>query len=82
MKTVWTKGIKDKDAKDEIRSAFKSSVFLRERLAEMLDAKITEKDRAAMDAEGYDCANWAYKMADVQGYKRALVEIISLITEK
>jgi len=82
MKTTWTKGVKDKQDKDEVRAAFKSSLFIRARLAEMLDAKIVEKDRAAMDAEGYDCANWAYKMADAQGYKRALSEIISLITEK
>ena len=82
MKTTWTKGIKGKDAKDEVRAAFKSSIFLRERLVEMLEAKIVEKEKAAMDAEGYECANWAFKMADLQGTKRTLIEIISLISEK
>ena len=82
MKTTWTKGVSDKQAKDEIRQSFKSSLFLRARLAEMLADKAEEKDRACMNTEGYECANWAYKMADAQGYKRALSEIISLITEK
>jgi len=82
MKTTWTKGIKDAQSKEDIRASFKSSAVLRARLAEMLDVKIAEKERSNMNAEGYECANWAFKMADSQGYKRALIEIISLITEK
>jgi len=82
MKTTWTKGIKDAQGKDDLRSSFKSSALIRARLAEMLEGKISEKERQDMNAEGYECANWAYKMADSQGYKRALAEIISLISEK
>jgi len=81
MKTVWTKG-KDKQEVDDIRSTFKASIVIRARLAEILDAKIVSKERACMDTEEYDCANWAYKQADAQGYKRALSEIISLINDK
>ena len=50
--------------------------------ADILEGKLDEKERSDMSADGYECANWAYKMADSQGYKRALAEIISLITEK
>lgn len=81
MKTTWTKGM-DAQNKDEMKSSFKSSAIVRARLAEMLEAKITEKERSDMKADGYECANWAYKMADSQGYKRAMAEIISLILEK
>ena len=81
MKTVWTKG-KDKQEVDDIRSTFRASLIIRARLAEILDGKVGATERACMDADNYDCANWAYKQADAQGYKRALSEIISLIMDK
>ena len=81
MKTNWTKGMDAQD-KEEMKSSFKSSSIVRARLAELLDAKIRERERADMKADSYEVANWAFKMADSQGYKRALSEIISLITEK
>lgn len=80
MKTAWTKGIKDKQVKEDVRASYKASALLRERLTEMLSHKLKERERASMDAEGYDCPNWAHKMADAQGYKRALSELISLIS--
>jgi hypothetical protein len=81
MKIAWTKG-KGKQEVDDIRSTFKASLVMRVRLAEMLEAKVVAKDRACMESDGYDCANWVYKQADAQGYKRALSEVISLINEK
>lgn len=82
MKTKWTNGVKDKQVKEDIQSSFKSGAFLRARLEEMLRSKMEEKERSDMKAEGYECANWAFKMADSQGYKRAMAEIISLISDK
>jgi len=82
MKTSWVKGVTEKQEKEEIKSSFKSSAYIRARLAEMLARKMQEKEKACMSDDGYECANWAHKMADAQGYKRALSEIISLITEK
>ena len=82
MKTVWMKGISDKQVKDDVRASFKASQLIRARLADILEGKSKEAERASMDADGYECANWAYKMADAQGYKRALNEIISLLIEK
>ena len=81
MKTTWTKGM-DAQNKDEMKASFKSSAVIRARLAEVLEDKISEKERADRKADGYECANWAYKMADSQGYKRAMAEIISLLIEK
>ena len=82
MKTAWTKGIRDKQVKEDIQASYRASAMLRERLIAMLISKSKERERASMGAEGYDCPNWAYKQADAQGYKRALSEIISLISEK
>jgi len=81
MKTTWTNGL-DSQGKEEMKVSFKSAAVVRARLAELLDAKVSEKERSDMKEDGYEVSNWAYKMADSQGYKRALVEIISLITEK
>ena len=39
MKTSWLSGIKDASVKKELRSNFLASKMVRERLAEMLDAK-------------------------------------------
>ena len=79
MKTQWYKGL-DSDAKKEIQLHFNGSVMLRRRLTEILEGKVVSKDRESMDATQYENPNWAYKQADAQGYKRAINEIISLIT--
>jgi len=82
MKTTWIKGVTDTQVLEDIKTAFQSSYVLRKRLAEILEDKSKEKERSDMNVDGYDCPNWSYKMADSQGYKRAISEIISLITEK
>lgn len=78
MKTAWTKGL-EPDAKAEMKLHFNGGTQLRKRLGTMLNEKIDAKDREAMKDDAYDKANWAYKQADSQGYKRAMSEIISLI---
>lgn len=82
MKTAWTKGVTDKQVIQDIRSTFKASLVIRARLSDMLDGKIVATEKARMSADEYECPNWAYKQADAQGYKRALSEILSLISEK
>jgi hypothetical protein len=82
MKTVWFKGIVDAQLKEDIRASYKSSLVARRRLAEMLAAKIEEKLKSDQSVDGYDCPNWAYKVADSQGYNRALNEVISIIMDK
>lgn len=82
MKTTWFKGVEDAQEKDDVRSSFKSSSYIRKRLAEILADRMEERERITMSDDSYDNPSWAYKMADAQGYKRALSEIISLIVEK
>ena len=80
MKTLWTKGL-EADAVKEMTLHFKSGVQLRKRLSSLCQEKMEAKDRVCMQESEYDSANWAYKQADAQGYKRALKEIISLLKE-
>ena len=78
MKQSWYKGL-DKDQTSEIKMSFKSALILRKRLISMLEDKELENIRAGRNKDGYDCPNWAYKQADLQGYLRALNDVINLI---
>ena len=80
MKQLWFTGVKDADLKDEIRRAFASSAFMRNRLIELLEKKQDTSWNASMDKEGYETSNWAFKQADARGYERAIKEVISLIS--
>ena len=80
MKTSITKGIKDKQTVADLTSSFTASYRLRERLILLLNNKVHAKDAALLSDDSYDCANWAYKMADSQGYKKAISELISLLS--
>lgn len=80
MKSSWTQGLDDQSVKD-VRGDYISSLVTRKRLAVLLEKKIKEADTTSLNKDGYDVANWALKQADLIGYKRALKEIINLITD-
>lgn len=81
MKSSWTKSLTEQE-KDDIRASFKQGLVLRKRLAEIVTDKLDERERVSLSDEEYDCPNWAYKQAANQGYKKALLEIISLLYDK
>ncbi len=78
MKTSWTKGL-DVDEKKEVTLSYNASGTLRLRLEVLLKEKASVAEKESFDKEGYNCPNWAYKQADLAGYKRAMKEIISLL---
>jgi len=80
MKASWTKGLDETRTKD-IRGDYISSLLMRKRLIELLEEKINTAEVTSYDKEGYDVANWAYKQADLIGYKRALRDVINLVTD-
>lgn len=80
MKTILTSGQKA-ERKDEIRRDFVSSKILRDRLIEVLTSKILSSGREVTKRESYEVANWSLLQADHIGYKRALEEVISLLSE-
>ena len=79
MKTSWTQGIKDEQREMDVRVAFKSSLILRQRLAEMCGHKIMTS--ISTKKAQYDTPSWAYTQADLIGYRRALEEIISILED-
>ena len=78
MKISWTKGL-DTDEKKEVELSYNASGVLRLRLIKLLEDKIASYEKESYSKEGYECPNWAYKQADLQGYKRALKDAITLL---
>lgn len=80
MKTSLTKGLNASD-RDEIKGQFIAALRLRKQLIKTLEEKATSADNESLTKEGYDSPSWAYKQADLVGYKRAISELISLLTD-
>lgn len=80
MKASWTKGL-EPELEKEIRGDFLSSRIVRHRLITILEEKIKSAQILAMDKDGYNIPNWAFKQADLIGFQRALKEIIDLVSD-
>lgn len=76
MITAWFQHLKTKEEQE----AFKSSVNGSKRVLDRLDVICKQMDSEALAlSNDYDNPNWAYRQADVNGYRRALREIHKLI---
>ena len=80
MKKSWTQGL-EPDVATEMRMAFKSSLVLRKRMAEMLRTKEQDNYKTNISNSNYDSPNWAFQKADSIGYARALIDILNLMEE-
>lgn len=78
MKTIWTSGL-SKDKASELKADFIHSVYLRQRLSEILQNRIESARDAVVSSSRYESPSWAYIQADNIGYERGLREIISLL---
>lgn len=81
MKTSWTQGL-TKEKADILRQDFISSLAMRARLVDMLNAKQDESRKTVRSKITYDNPNWSFVQADAIGYERAICDIISLISDK
>ncbi len=78
MKKSWTQGL-DEQSAEELRKDYAASLLIRERLTQMLEDKITSMARYGVSAERYSEFNWTHQQADINGYTRAVMDVISLI---
>jgi len=76
MKTAW---IANADNKAELRQAYGASSVIRKRLSLMCNKKIG--GGFVLTKDDYDSPNWQYRQADAVGYRRALEEVISLLSD-
>tara|TARA_R110000822_G_scaffold44184_2_gene118774 strand:+ start:203 stop:442 length:240 start_codon:yes stop_codon:yes gene_type:complete len=79
MKNSWCSGL-EPDAKKQMEDYFRSSPILRERLKHLIKNKLKNRNAKSIALEEFDNPSWAYKQADKNGYERALIEIIELIS--
>lgn len=80
MKTVWFNGL-DKQELQDLKVSLAGSLIMRKRLAKLIVDKIDTSVNTARAKTSYDSPNWAFLQADQRGYERAMVEIISLISD-
>jgi len=76
MQEIWFNGTKDAEKRDRVKQDIALAQKAFERLAGILEAK--KKVPIAAD---YDRASWAFYRADLDGYQRALTEVLKLIKE-
>ena len=76
MKTAWVANAQNKA---ELKQAYKASSVIRKRLSLICNKK---KEGGFILTKGdYDSPNWQYRQADAVGYRRALEEVISLLSD-
>lgn len=80
MKTSLLKGLDKKD-EEEMKGLFIQALRLRKQFINVLDEKRKSIQKERLDKQDYDNASWSYKQADLNGYERAINELISLLDE-
>jgi hypothetical protein len=75
MQEIWFNGAKTKEDRAKVKQDIGLATSAFERLEKILSTKV--KDGTSLD--NYGVANWPYLMADLNGYNRALTEVLKLI---
>lgn len=71
--TLWFKGVPESE-KEELETLILRNNILLEQLTKVVKSKVKKPKKT-----DYDNPNWAYHRADMDGYNRALTEILSLV---
>ena len=78
MKTCITQGKKGIE-KEELKAEWVASTKLRERLVEILTARVEENRKQQCDMDDFNCVNWQYKQAAYISKEKTLQEVIDLL---
>jgi hypothetical protein len=81
MKQSWLNGIPE-DRVQEVKRDYEGSYGMRKRLIELLDVKLKASNSFSRSKDNYEKAGWPYLQADAIGYERAILDVISLISDK
>jgi hypothetical protein len=80
LKLSLLKGM-EPDVAQEFKGLFIEARLVRKRLIEVLEEKRRSVQSERLSKEDYT-NSWAYKQADLNGYERAVNELISLLEEE
>lgn len=78
MKTIWTQGLKNSTEKEEFEKIVYASKKVLDKLKDIVYNKINGVEKTSV--EDYTSPSWAYLQADRNGYRRALEEMLSILT--
>jgi len=81
MKTLILKGLNE-EQQVEMRQEYIHAVHLRQQLKKLLNEKIDASNKTVRSKDAYGIANWSFLAADAVGYERAMLEVISLLTNE
>ena len=79
MITNWTNHLKEDKEKQNFLNEVKSSRRVLERLSTMLDDLDKSQERIELSAEFYTLPNWEYRQSNVNGFRRALNLVKTII---
>lgn len=81
MQLVWTKNIKDPEAKVRFENSLVGSRQVLDRLKEILsEIETTDLDRSEMEPKSYESPSWAFRQAHKNGFRQAIHLIDKIIT--
>lgn len=79
MLSIWTHHIKDPEQKDKAETELKYSVTsFNNRLRQILKDMDTSLDGQELATKAYDNPNWAYRQADINGYRRCIKKLLTI----
>lgn len=78
MITAWIQGLNVED-QDKLSKRVKSSRDVLDRIIEIMNKDEDALNRRESSASVYDNANWDYRQADANGYRRCLREYKQLL---
>lgn len=82
MHIIWASHIKDEEEKEEFKKYVENSSTLLDRLTDIIKEKMKAAERQRVSEKNYQFPAWPYKMADYNGYIRALTEIKAITNRK
>lgn len=84
IQTVWIDHLKDQAARDKfkelISAQLNDSVFMK--FKSIVNQKLLDLEDKEVSEETYKDKDWSHLMAHRNGYKQALIEVLTLMTTK
>lgn len=80
MNSAWTKNA-PKDTHDELEQLFKENKRIRKHIISILEDKIEVSESERIKKSKYELASWGLYQADSNGFRRALEEVIKILTD-
>jgi len=82
MHIIWTSHIKDEEEKEQFKKYVENSSALLDRLTDIIEKKINAAETQRVSEKNYQFPAWPYRMADYNGYIRALAEMKAITNRK